>query len=49
MSLPNIILASKSPRRRELLGKLYPDFEVYTVDVDESLECGTEIKKGTEL
>ena len=31
-----LILASASPRRRELLGLLTHDFEVRTVDVDES-------------
>jgi len=32
-----IILASKSPRRRELLAELYPDFTVMTKEVDETL------------
>ena len=32
-----IILASKSPRRRELLAALYPDFDIITAEVDESL------------
>lgn len=31
----NIILASGSPRRRELLGKITPDFTVQTAPVDE--------------
>lgn len=32
-----ILLASKSPRRRELLKKLIDDFEVTSVDVDEKV------------
>ncbi len=35
-----IVLASKSPRRKELLSALYPDFEIITADVDESLTDG---------
>jgi MAF protein len=31
-----ILLASKSPRRRELLKRLYPDFDVCSTDVDEN-------------
>ena len=45
-----IILASKSPRRRELLSHIYEDFEVIVSDADESLpenktprECAEEI------
>ena len=44
-----IVLASKSPRRRELLSKLYQDFEVRVAEVDESLPQGIDIKMGTEL
>ena len=33
-----IILASKSPRRRELLGKIVSDFEIIVADVDETTE-----------
>lgn len=32
----NIVLASASPRRRELMAKLAPEFRVFPVDVDES-------------
>lgn len=32
-----IILASASPRRKELLGKIYTSFEIIPADVDESL------------
>lgn len=44
-----IILASGSPRRRELLAKLYDKFEIITSEVDESLDrsiepvCGVQI------
>ncbi len=33
-----IILASKSPRRKELLAKLFADFEIVVSDIDESIE-----------
>ncbi len=32
-----IILASKSPRRKELLGKLFSSFDIITKDVDETV------------
>ena len=35
--MPRIILASGSPRRRELLGELYSEFDIITSDVDEEL------------
>ena len=35
--MPRVILASGSPRRRELLMKLYDNFEIITSEVDESL------------
>lgn len=35
-----IILASKSPRRRELLSLITEDFEIMSADVDESLDEG---------
>ena len=47
--MPNIILASASPRRKELLARLYSKFEIITSDVDETLpsdihpSCGVEI------
>lgn len=47
--MSRIILASGSPRRRELLMKLYDKFEIITSEVDESLDknisplCGVEI------
>ena len=36
--LPKILLASKSPRRKELLSQLEVDFEIISVDVDESIQ-----------
>ncbi len=36
MSAPSFVLASRSPRRRELLGRLGLDFTVDVADVDES-------------
>ena len=44
-----IILASASPRRRELLGKLYDNFEVMTSDVDESLNADVLPINGVEI
>ena len=44
-----IILASKSPRRRELLGKLYSDFEIMTDKVDETLPEGVHPSRGVEI
>ena len=37
-----IILASKSPRRRELLSKIVSDFEILARETDESIEDGVE-------
>ncbi len=36
-----IILASASPRRRELISLITDDFEIHTADVDETIEKGT--------
>lgn len=36
-----IILASASPRRRELISLITDDFEIHTADVDETIEEGT--------
>ena len=44
-----IILASASPRRRELLGKLYSDFNIITADVDETLPEGVFPREGVEV
>ncbi len=44
-----IVLASKSPRRRELLFSLYPDFEIISEEVDESLDTGTHPHDGVRI
>lgn len=36
-----IILASASPRRRELMGLVTENFEIITADVDETIKAGT--------
>ncbi len=36
-----IVLASQSPRRKELLGYIISDFEVFPSNVDETIEFGT--------
>ncbi len=43
------ILASKSPRRKELLGEIIKDFEIVTKDVDESLPSEIHPKEGVEI
>ena len=43
------ILASKSPRRRELLGSIICDFEIITRDVDETLPKDMHPRAGVEL
>ena len=47
--MSRIILASGSPRRRELLGKLYDKFEVITSEVDESLDSDISPIEGVEI
>lgn len=44
-----VILASKSPRRRELLSSLVPDFEIIVREVDESLPPEIHTKVGVGL
>ena len=44
-----IVLASKSPRRRELLSRIYSDFEIITLDTDESLPVGYSPAKCAEM
>lgn len=44
-----IVLASKSPRRKELLGRLFDEFEIITKDVDESVEAGVLPKEAVEI
>ena len=43
------ILASKSPRRRELLGEIIPTFDIITREVDETLPEGVHPREGVEL
>lgn len=40
MNFPAIFLASRSPRRRELLQQMAVDFAVLTPDIDESVQVG---------
>ena len=47
--MARIVLASGSPRRRELLGKLYDSFEVITSEVDETLDEGVAPLEGVEI
>ena len=47
--MPRIILASGSPRRRELLTRLYNDFEIITSEVDESLSEDVTPLQGVEI
>ena len=44
-----IILASKSPRRRELLSELYRDFEIITEETDETLPAGIHPREGVAI
>ncbi len=43
------ILASKSPRRRELLGQIIESFEIITQEVDESLPSDIHPRAGVEI
>lgn len=47
--MPRIILASGSPRRKELLAKLYDKFEIITSDVDESVPEGVLPREAVEM
>lgn len=40
MNFPSIYLASRSPRRRELLQQMAVDFVVIALDIDESVQAG---------
>ena len=44
-----IILASKSPRRKELLGKIVPEFEIITFETDETLPENVHPRDGVEI
>ena len=41
-----IILASASPRRRELLSGLFSEFDIMSADVDETLDAGLSLRDG---
>ena len=49
MNNPKIILASQSPRRRELLREIADDFQIVVADVDESLDVGVTPRRGVEI
>ena len=44
-----IVLASKSPRRRQILSGLFSDFEIITAQTDETLPDGMHPQKGVEI
>lgn len=44
-----IILASKSPRRRELVGRIIDNFEVVVREVDENLPTSVHPREGVEI
>ena len=44
-----VVLASKSPRRRDLLREVFPEFEIIVADVDETLPCGSDPREGVEV
>ena len=44
-----VILASKSPRRRELLGLIFRDFDIVPAEGDEVIPEGTAAEKASEL
>lgn len=44
-----IVLASKSPRRRELLGKIVENFEIITKETDENLPSDVHPREGVEI
>ena len=44
-----VILASKSPRRRELLSRIVPEFDIIVREVDETLPCGVHAEVGVGL
>lgn len=44
-----IVLASGSPRRKELLGKIFDEFEIITSEVDETLDEGVKPLDGVKI
>lgn len=49
MSVPTPILASQSPRRKELLGLILPVFSIQVSDADETLDPGTPPEEAVRL
>lgn len=45
----NIVLASASPRRKELLGRFFPEFTIMSADIDETLDEKCSHEKAAEL
>ena len=43
------ILASKSPRRKELIGEIIPEFEIITSEADETLPESIHPREGVEI
>ena len=44
-----VVLASKSPRRRELLSRIFKEFDILTREVDETLPPHVHPREGVEL
>ena len=44
-----IVLASQSPRRKELLGRIYPEFEIMVSEANERLPKSVHPQKGVEI
>ena len=44
-----IVLASRSPRRKEILGDIVPEFQIITRETDETLPLGMHPEKGVEV
>ncbi len=49
MNKMKVVLASKSPRRRELLHNIFDEFEIITRDTDESFPRGMHPKEAVEI
>ena len=43
------VLASRSPRRKELLGRIVADFDIVTKETDETLPVGVHPRDGVEI
>ena len=44
-----VILASRSPRRKELLGRIFSEFEIFTEEVDETLPSSVHPREGVRI